>query len=140
MAIKVLRPDRLAAEPEESRTRLLREAQAMARLSHPHVITVHEVGTVGEQVFVAMELVEGETLAELAGAAPRAWREVVRTFVRAGRGLAAAHAAGLVHRDFKPDNVLVGSGRRRARHRLRAGRRGGRLAATAERARSWPRR
>jgi eukaryotic-like serine/threonine-protein kinase len=109
VAIKVLRSDKLAATPEENRTRLLREAQAMARLNHPHVITVHEVGTLGDQVFVAMELVEGETLADWLRSAERSWRDVVDIFARAGSGLAAAHRIGLVHRDFKPENVLVGA-------------------------------
>jgi serine/threonine protein kinase len=107
VAIKVVRPDRLAAEPEQGRARLLREAQAMARVSHPNVLTVHEVGTVDQDVFVVMEFVEGETLAAWMAGGPRPWRDVVRMFERAGRGLAAAHRAGLIHRDFKPENVLV---------------------------------
>jgi eukaryotic-like serine/threonine-protein kinase len=110
VAIKVLRPDRLTRDPEKGRARLLREAQAMARLSHPNVISVYEVGTLDDQVFVAMELVEGETLSAWQGREARPWREVVRVFAQAGDGLAASHRAGLVHRDFKPDNVLVSAG------------------------------
>jgi serine/threonine protein kinase len=91
-----------------ARARLLREAQAMARLSHPNVITVYEVGTYGGQVFIAMELVEGGTLGAWMRERPRGAAEVIDVVGRAGRGLAAAHAVGLVHRDFKPDNVLVG--------------------------------
>ncbi len=89
------------------RTRLLREAQAMARVAHPNVIGVHDVGTVGAQVFVAMELVDGVTLTEWLRASSRSLPQILGAFVAAGRGLTAAHAAGLVHRDFKPDNVLV---------------------------------
>jgi serine/threonine protein kinase len=89
-----------------ARDRLLREAQALARVKHPNVVSVFDAGESGGQVFVAMDYVAGVTLAQwLAGA--HTWREVVQMFVQAGRGLAAAHAAGLVHRDFKPENVLV---------------------------------
>jgi serine/threonine protein kinase len=93
---------------KERQTRLMREAQAMARLNHPNVIIVHDVGSDEEGVFIAMEFVEGETMSRwLQRSRPRA--EVLALVLAAGRGLAAAHAAGLVHRDFKPDNVLVGS-------------------------------
>jgi tetratricopeptide (TPR) repeat protein len=99
-------------EPAEASARLLREAQAMARLSHPNVLPVHDVGEADGRVFLAMDLVEGGTLREWLAAGPRPLRQVVRAFLEAGKGLAAAHAKGLVHRDFKPDNVLVdGEGR-----------------------------
>ncbi|HEX5751965.1 MAG TPA: serine/threonine-protein kinase [Archangium sp.] len=91
------------------RSRLLREAQAMARLSHPHVVQVYDTGELDTgQLFIAMECVEGATLRHWCLAEPRTWREVVGAYLEAGRGLAAAHAVGLVHRDFKPENVLVG--------------------------------
>ncbi len=107
VAIKLLKQDDRRAG--EGRARMLREAQAMARLSHPNVVQVYDVGEYRGQVFLAMELVEGLTLGEhlrkLEGA-PR-WRARLDVCVQAGRGLVAAHAAGLIHRDFKPDNVLV---------------------------------
>jgi tetratricopeptide (TPR) repeat protein/tRNA A-37 threonylcarbamoyl transferase component Bud32 len=106
VALKLLHRHHGAAT--ESR-RLLREAQALARLSHPNVVGVHDVGVWEDRVFVAMEFVHGQTAAAWRAAAPRRWREVVDVYLQAGRGLAAAHAVGLVHGDFKPENVLVGA-------------------------------
>lgn len=104
VAIKLLRSGSVGSS---SRTRFLREAQAMARLSHPNVINVFDVGTHHEQVFIAMEFIDGGTLTAWLLEKERSLAEIVSVFTLAGQGLHAAHAAGLVHRDFKPDNVLV---------------------------------
>jgi tetratricopeptide (TPR) repeat protein len=104
LAVKLLRGEHSG---EESRARLVREAQAMAQIAHPNVIGVYDVGTWNDQVFVVMELATGGTLRAWCQR-PRTQRQILDAFISAGRGLAAAHAVGLVHRDFKPDNVLVG--------------------------------
>lgn len=92
----------------EGRQRTLREAQAIARLSHPNVVVVYDVGTFEDKVFIAMEFVDGNTVTFWLEQKPRTWQEVLRVFIAAGHGLTAAHEKGLVHRDFKPDNVMVG--------------------------------
>jgi eukaryotic-like serine/threonine-protein kinase len=94
---------------ERAQQRLLREAQAQGRLSHPNVVTVYEVGTLPEGgLFIAMELVKGQTLGTWQEDGTRAWQDIVAMYIAAGEGLAAAHRGGVIHRDFKPDNVLVG--------------------------------
>jgi tetratricopeptide (TPR) repeat protein len=108
VALKLLHAGQPTEGSSGGQTRLVREAQAMARLSHPNVAAVYDVGTVGDRVFLAMELVEGVTLRAWLKQRKRPHREVLETVLAAGHGLAAAHASGLVHRDFKPDNVLVG--------------------------------
>ena len=106
VAIKLLR--RAASEDSIGRARLVREAQTLARLSHPNVVTVYDVGEFDRQVYIAMEFVNGETLQSWLQSRRRSWREVVGVFIEAGAGLAVAHAAGILHRDFKPANVLLG--------------------------------
>ncbi len=117
IALKVLYVDG-GGDPEDRHRRLLREAQALAQLTHPNVVAIHDVGTFESSrsgaeagttasVFIAMEYVEGETLTRWLSRS-RPWHEVLDVLVQAARGLSAAHAKGLVHRDFKPDNVMVG--------------------------------
>ena len=112
VAVKLLR-DRSAQA--EHRIRILREAQAMARVSHPNVVQVYEVGECVEpgsgesHIFIAMEFIDGSTLHDWQQQPGRTWEEILRVYLAAGQGLLAAHESGLVHRDFKPDNVLVGS-------------------------------
>jgi eukaryotic-like serine/threonine-protein kinase len=117
VALKLVsaRPDHDGPSPHE---RLVREAQALAKLTHPNVVVIHDVGVTDggpdaaaaahAAVFIAMEFIEGETLRAWLARAQRPWADVVAVMSEAGRGLAAAHAAGLVHRDFKPDNVMIG--------------------------------
>ncbi len=109
VALKLLRPREEApgGTTQDEQSRFLREAQAMARLNHPSVVAVYDAGRLENgSLFIAMELVEGQTLRRWQKQRP--WREVLDKYLAAGKGLAAAHAAGLIHRDFKPDNVLVG--------------------------------
>jgi tetratricopeptide (TPR) repeat protein len=103
VAVKILR-EAVGAGDE----RWLREGRAVARLTHPNVIGVHDVGVAAGRGYIVMELIEGASLQDWLAAAPRAPAEILTVLVAAGRGLAAAHAAGLVHRDFKPANALVG--------------------------------
>ncbi len=107
IALKLLRPDVGDGSASVGRARLMREAQAMAKLSHPNVIAVFDVGVLSDRVFVAMEFIRGQALGAWVKAGGHTQRAIVDMFIQAGRGLAAAHSAGLIHRDFKPDNVLV---------------------------------
>lgn len=109
VALKLVSAQARAADVEANlSSRLLLEAQAMAKLDHPNVLGVHDAGLEGSAVFLAMELVDGQTLAAWLRERKRSPAEVLAMFLQAGRGLAAAHRAGIVHRDFKPANVLVG--------------------------------
>lgn len=106
IAVKLMRPDR--TDEGRERERLLREARSLARLTHPNVVAVHDVGEAGGEVFIATELGAGDTLASHGGASAD-WRMLVGLYSQAARGLAAAHAAGLVHRDVKAANLRLGA-------------------------------
>ena len=108
VALKLLRTG-TRYNTKDARTRLRREAQAIAQLSHPNIINVYDVGeTADGDLYIAMEFVEGDTLTTWLKSYPRTWREIVDVFNQAACGVSAAHSVGLLHRDFKPDNVLVG--------------------------------
>lgn len=106
VAIKVVKVAR-ADEVRTARGRLLREARALARLSHPNVVGVHDAREYGDDMFLVLELLDGPNLRDWLRALARRRGEVIGTLVAAGRGLAAAHAVGIVHRDVKPENVVV---------------------------------
>lgn len=108
VALKLLHDDR----EEDEQPRLLREAQALGKLSHPNVVQVYEVGTFEGRVWIAMEFLDGPSLGVWLAAEPRSWREVLDKYLEAGEGLAAAHREGLVHRDLKPANLLLGADQR----------------------------
>jgi eukaryotic-like serine/threonine-protein kinase len=107
IALKLLLSGLEGAKRDRWRGRLLREAQALAKLQHPNVVTIHDVGTHEGHVWLAMELIEGETLDVWLASARHGWSEVLDVVVRAGAGVAAAHAADLLHRDLKPENVMI---------------------------------
>jgi serine/threonine protein kinase len=108
VALKLLRSG-LQITTKDAQKRLRREAQAIAQLSHPNVVAVYDVGATEDgDLYIAMEFVEGDTLTTWLKKYPRTWREIIDVFLQAGKGLVAAHGTGLLHRDFKPDNVLVG--------------------------------
>ncbi len=108
IALKLLRSG-LQLATKDAQKRLRREAQAIAQLSNPNVVGVYDVGTTDDgDLYIAMEFVEGETLTAWLKSYPRSWREIIEVFLQAAKGLVAAHGVGLLHRDFKPDNVLVG--------------------------------
>ena len=97
----------ISGEGPAARARMLREAQAMAQITHPSVVAVHDLGTLDDRVWIVMEFVSGRTLTRWLAERRRGWREVLALFVRIGEGLQVAHAAGLVHRDIKPENIMV---------------------------------
>jgi tetratricopeptide (TPR) repeat protein/tRNA A-37 threonylcarbamoyl transferase component Bud32 len=109
VALKLLRVvnRRKGEDVDAKRMRLLREAKAIARLSHPSVVVVYDVGTYEDQVFIAMELIDGLTIPRWIETKKPKWREILHVFIAAGEGIAAAHAADLIHRDLKPENVMV---------------------------------
>jgi tetratricopeptide (TPR) repeat protein/predicted Ser/Thr protein kinase len=105
VALKLLRR---TSNPSKSERRFFREAQGLARISHPNVVPVYDVGRWNERVWIAMEFVPGQTLGEWVAGSKRSQAEILDKWLGLGRGLAAIHDCGLIHRDIKPSNVLVG--------------------------------
>ncbi|PRQ09708.1 serine/threonine-protein kinase [Enhygromyxa salina] len=106
VAIKLLNS---RVRSSSAQTRFEREAQGLARLSHPNVVQIYEIGAHQDALYLAMEYIDGQTLGAWLTEAERSWQAIIEILLGAGRGLAAAHAAGLIHRDFKPDNLMVGA-------------------------------
>ena len=109
VALKVVCiPSERRAKLKRTKDRIVREAQALARLDHPNVVGLYDVGSFAQGLYLAMEFVDGNNVKSWLSKRKRTWQEIVDVFVKAGHGLVAAHDAGLVHRDFKASNVLVG--------------------------------
>jgi serine/threonine protein kinase len=108
VALKLMRVGGTGSRAAEARARLLGEGKKLARVSHPNVVAVRDADEVYGRVFLSMEFIEGKTLGAWLAEQPRSWSEVRSVFIAAGRGLEAAHQAGVVHRDFKPQNVMIG--------------------------------
>lgn len=113
VAVKLIRGDELKGDIEQASALLRREARVTAKLAHPNVVAIYDVGAHEDSVYVAMELVDGPSLGRWLTIEARPWREVMAMFFQAGLGLAVAHKGGLIHRDFKPGNVLIGGNRAR---------------------------
>ena len=107
VAVKRLRETGLGTPAEKRRGRFMREAQLLASLSHPNVLTVHDVGGADRELYVVMELVDGAPISRWLSETRPGWRAIIDVYLQAGRGLVAAHQLGIVHRDIKPDNILV---------------------------------
>jgi len=107
VAVKRLRETGLGTPAEKRRGRFLREAQLLASLSHPNVLTIHDAGGADRELYVVMELIDGAPVSRWLTEKRPGWRAIIDVFMQAGRGLLAAHQLGIVHRDIKPDNILV---------------------------------
>src|SRR5712691_4741973 len=105
VAIKIL-SERIANDPEW-KARFMREARTVAQMNHPNIATIYSIEQEGDTLFIAMELVEGESLGNILARGPMPPREVVRIFSQVAEALAEAHEKGIIHRDVKPDNIIV---------------------------------